>query len=294
MSELTMQTPLQFLTGAGGVPLAVGYYGPEDGAPVILLHGGGQTRHAWGATARRLGAEGYRVLSLDLRGHGDSGWSAQGEYGFSAFRDDVRAVLDLVGRPAVLVGASLGGIASLMAAGEGAQADGKGDERIRALVLVDITPKVAGPGSERIMAFMTANPEGFADVEEAADAVAGYLPHRPRPRDPSGLMKNLRLRGERLHWHWDPSFIRRAAPERFDDDGRLAAAARNVTAPTLLVRGEESEVVRPEDVDGFLALMPQAEVVDVHGAGHMVAGDRNTIFGDAVVAYLLRVAPPSR
>jgi pimeloyl-ACP methyl ester carboxylesterase len=286
MSDQTFPGSPQYLTGGGGVRLAMDGYGPDEGAPVILLHGGGQTRHAWGATARRLGAEGYRVLSLDLRGHGDSGWAADGDYGFSAFRDDVRAVLDLAGPPAVLVGASMGGIAALLAAGEGPR------EKVRALVLVDITPKVAGPGTERIIAFMNANPDGFADVEEAADAVAGYLPHRPRPRDPAGLMKNLRVRDGRLHWHWDPSFIRRAAGECLDHDERLSQAARQVTAPTLLVRGEESEVVRPDDVEGFLSLIPQAEVADVAGAGHMVAGDRNTVFGDAVVSYLLRVAPP--
>ncbi|HEX7758073.1 MAG TPA: alpha/beta hydrolase, partial [Caulobacteraceae bacterium] len=248
--------------------------------------GGGQTRHAWGATARMLAALGYHVLSLDLRGHGDSGWAPQGDYDFSAFRDDVRAVMDGFHRPVILVGASLGGIAALLAAGEGSR------EKVRALVLVDITPKVAGPGSERIMAFMTANPEGFADVHEAADAVAGYLPHRPRPKDPAGLMKNLRSRDGRLHWHWDPSFIARAASNRFDVDDRLPKAARNVIAPTLLVRGDESEIVLPEDAEAFTTLIPQAEVVVVRGAGHMVAGDQNTVFGDAVSAYLNRVAPP--
>ena len=275
-----------FLQGAGGLSLAVDRHGPPQGAPVVLLHGGGQTRHAWGETARRLGEVGYAVLSLDLRGHGDSGWSPSGDYGFEAFRDDVAAVLATLDQPAVLVGASLGGIASLLAAGEGRP------ERVRALVLVDITPRIAGPGSERIRAFMTANPRGFADVHEAAEAVASYLPHRPRPRDPAGLMKNLRSRDGRLHWHWDPSFIERAALDRFDADERLSRAAQGVTVPTLLVRGEESEIVRPEDVDGFLSLIPHAEVADVRGAGHMVAGDQNTIFGDAVLRFLRRAAPP--
>lgn len=275
----------EFLTGAGGVPLAVDRYGPADGAPVVLLHGGGQTRHAWGATARGLGAAGYHVLSLDLRGHGDSGWSPTRDYGFEAFRDDVLRVLDTLGRPAVLVGASMGGIAALLATGE------ETEDRVRALVLVDITPQVGGPGTDRIIDFMNANPEGFADVHEAADAVASYLPHRPRPKNPAGLMKNLRDRGGRLHWHWDPSFIARAANDRHADSDRLAQAARRIAVPTLLVRGDESEVVRPEDVETFHALMPHAEVVDVRGAGHMVAGDQNTVFGEAVLTYLARVAP---
>lgn len=274
----------EFLTGADGVPLAVDRYGPTDGAPVVMLHGGGQTRHAWGATARRLGGAGYHVLSLDLRGHGDSGWSTTGDYGFDAFRDDVRCALDTLDRPAVLVGASMGGIAALLATGEGIE------DRVRALVLVDITPQIGGPGTDRIIAFMNSNPDGFADVHEAADAVAGYLPNRPRPKNPAGLLKNLRTRGGRLHWHWDPSFIARTAHDRHADSDRLAQAARHVAVPTLLVRGDESEVVRPEDVESFHGLMPHAEVVDVRGAGHMVAGDQNTVFGDAVLAYLARVA----
>ncbi len=283
MSDVDSQP--QFLDGAGGVRLAHDRHGPVDGAPVVLLHGGGQTRHAWGATARALGEAGYRVVSLDLRGHGDSGWSDSGDYGFGAFRDDVLAVLDGFDRPAILVGASLGGIASLLAAGEGPR------DKVAALVLVDITPKVGGAGSQRIMAFMNANPDGFANVEEAADAVAGYLPHRPRPRNPQGLMKNLRLREGRLHWHWDPSFIRRVGADRFEDDKRLSNAAAGVTVPTLLVRGEHSEIVQEEDVEAFNALIPQAEVVDVRGAGHMVAGDQNTVFGEAVLAWLARTAP---
>ncbi len=285
MIELPDKSRPHFLEGAGGVLLAHDRHGPPTGAPVVLLHGGGQTRHAWGATAKALGEAGYAVVSLDLRGHGDSGWASNGDYGFEAFRDDVRLVLGMLDRPAVLVGASLGGIAALLAAGEGVE------DRVRTLVLVDITPQIGGPGSARIMAFMNANPAGFADVHEAADAVAGYLPHRPRPKNPAGLMKNLRRRGDRLYWHWDPSFIVRASHDRFADTDRLAQAAGNIAVPTLLVRGDESEVVRPEDVEAFHLLMPHAEVVDVRGAGHMVAGDQNTIFGDAVLAYLARVAP---
>ena len=288
MSDVAIPAEPLFVTGAGGLRLAADRLGPPGAVPVVLMHGGGQTRHAWGATARRLAETGYDVLSLDLRGHGDSAWSATSDYGFEAFRDDVLQVLDGFDQPAVLVGASLGGIAALLATGEGPPG------KVRALVLVDITPKVAGPGSERIMAFMTGNPDGFADVNEAADAVARYLPHRPRPRDPSGLMKNLRERDGRLHWHWDPSFIARAAADRFDDDTRLSRAARNVTTPTLLVRGDESEIVSPQDVKAFIGLIPQAEVADVRGAGHMVAGDQNTVFGDAVLAYLSRVAPAKR
>lgn len=282
--SLTDTAP-DFITGAGGLRLAVDRYGPETGRPVLLLHGGGQTRHAWGATARRLGGLGYHVLSQDLRGHGDSAWAAAGDYGFERFRDDVLAVRATFGRPPVLVGASLGGIASLLAVGEGPA------DTAAALVLVDITPQIGGAGSDHIVAFMKSGAAGFANVEEAADAVAGYLPHRPRPRNPAGLMKNLRERDGRLHWHWDPSFLGSGGEDRSQASARLSDCARRVTVPTLLVRGDMSEVVSEEDAAALTRLIPHAAVADVRGAGHMVAGDQNTVFGDAVTDWLARTAP---
>lgn len=282
MAGLGGQT-LQFIGGAGGLPLAVDRWA-SDGEPVILLHGGGQTRHAWGATASALARRGYDVSSMDLRGHGESGWCERRDYSLDAFRDDLRAVMAEVGRPAVLVGASLGGMAALAVAGEGPR------ELVRALVLVDITHQPPRERSSRIGEFMRGNPDGFATLEEAADAVAAYLPHRPRPKDPSGLMKNLRERDGRLHWHWDPGFLG-GMGDRGSDPDRLARSARNVAAPTLLVRGDESEIVSAADAEALTGLIPHAEVIEIRGARHMVAGDQNTVFGHAVIDFLARAAP---
>lgn len=268
-----------------GLNLAIDRWSVPGGQPVVLLHGGGQTRHAWGATARSLALRGYDIVSIDLRGHGESEWSAQSDYSLNAFRDDLRMVLAVVGRPAVVVGASLGGMAALLVAGEGPQ------DQVKALVLVDITHAPSPDGARNITAFMGANPDGFTDVEEAADAVARYMPHRPRPRDPSGLMKNLRRRDGRLYWHWDPSFLGATGRDRGADAGRMERAARAIIAPTLLVRGDLSELVSAEDAAALQRLIPQARVVDVRGAGHMVAGDQNTVFGAAVMDFLGEVAP---
>ena len=274
------------LLGAGDLALAADRFGPSDGSPVILLHGGGQTRHAWGATARMLAERGYHVLALDLRGHGDSAWSEALDYGLSAFRDDVVEVLEGFDSPAVVIGASLGGIAGLLAAGEAAP------HKVRALVLVDITPAPAQEGTRHIQTFMNSNPEGFANLDEAADAVAAYLPHRERPKNPAGLMRNLRQRDGRLYWHWDPNFLAVTTNDRHSNSDRLAIAARGVRAPTLLVRGEESEVVGLEELERFRDLMPEADVINVPGARHMVAGDQNTDFGSALLGYLAETAPP--
>lgn len=273
------------LRGAG-VEIAADVGGPEDGVPVVLLPGGGQTRHSWGAATAFLADAGYRVLSLDLRGHGESSWPSDGDYSLDGFVGDLAAVLATLSRPAFLVGASLGGLTSLVTVGEGhAQAAG--------VVLVDVAPRIELDGASKIGAFMRARPDGFATLDEAADAVAAYQPHRKRPRDPSGLLKNLRVREDgRYHWHWDPRFTdREISSAEFTRNGeRLRAAARAITVPILLIRGGLSTVVSEESVREFQALAPHAEAVSIAAADHMVAGDRNDLFNDAVFDFLRRHA----
>jgi pimeloyl-ACP methyl ester carboxylesterase len=258
--------------------------GPAGGPPVVLTHGGGQTRGAWKRAADSLAGAGYRALSLDLRGHGESDWAPDGDYSLDAFAADLAAVCATLDAPPALVGASLGGMAALLAMGSGLPA--------RALVLVDIVPRMNRDGAGRIGAFMRANPDGFASLDEAANAVAAYLPHRPRPSDPSGLRRNLREKDGRLFWHWDPSFLALTEGRGPDMGERMQAAARSVRVPTLLVRGALSEVVDEAGVDDFLRLIPHARHVDVAEAGHMVAGDRNDVFNDAILTFLAKVGAP--
>lgn len=271
------------LTGHG-VQLVASEGGDDTQPSVVLLHGGGQTRHAWSRLAATLVAASYHVLSLDLRGHGDSDWAADGDYSSDAFIADIRAVLRQLPAPPVLVGASLGGLMSLLTVGE---TEG---QTARALVLVDITPKIDMDGRARIIGFMRGNIKGFASVEEAADAVAAYLPHRPRPKDPSGLLRNLRLKDDGCYyWHWDPTFFNGEKATHNDPESRYEAAACKVRIPTLLVRGEHSELVSDAAVKHFCEVIPDAEYVDVSGAHHMVVGDNNDAFAGAVLDFLGRL-----
>jgi pimeloyl-ACP methyl ester carboxylesterase len=272
-----------------GVTLAATAYGDPEHPPVVLLHGGGQTRHAWGGAGQTFAGRGRYALAVDLRGHGDSEWAADGHYGMTAFAQDVRAVVDTRPTPPVLVGASLGGLACLTAVGEAHHS------LASALVLVDVTPTINPTGAMRIRGFMLEGMEGFATLEDAADAIAAYVPNRPRPKDLSGLKKNLRQRDDgKWYWHWDPRFIRARAgidgQSGLVNHDRLATAATNVTIPTLLVRGRMSDIVSEEGVEELRRLMPHAEVVDIAGAGHMVAGDRNDAFNDAVIEFVERTA----
>jgi pimeloyl-ACP methyl ester carboxylesterase len=270
--------------------LAADMWGHESSPSLVLLHGGGQTRHAWGEAGPRLAALGWRVIAPDLRGHGDSEWSPDGAYDLDLFAGDVRALVSELGGRPVLVGASLGGLSSLLAAGEAPRA------AVRALVLVDVAHRPNPIGARRIIEFMSAHPTGFESVEEAAAAVSAYLPHRRRPDDDGGLRNNLRRRGSRWVWHWDPRILERLRG-RLDRPGaaeRHLAAARHADVPILLVRGGISDVV-PEDIAAeFCRLVPRAQRVDVTGAGHMVAGDQNEQFIDAIVPFLADSAVRTR
>jgi pimeloyl-ACP methyl ester carboxylesterase len=279
------------LQGRDGQPLAAEAAGDSRNTPVILLHGGGQTRHAWAGTALRLAEAGYYALAYDARGHGDSAWSEQGDYSPDALMGDLHQVVSGLSRPPVLVGASMGGLTSMVALGEADR------DFASALVLVDIAARLEASGVARVLNFMSAHTGGFASLEEVVDAVSAYNPHRPRPKGTDGLRKNLRFRDGRWYWHWDPRFLNHAsrtqAGEALVQQERRETAAQRIRVPTLLVRGGSSDVVSPEGARALQNLIPHAELADVAEAGHMVAGDRNDLFSEAVIDFLHRHVPPN-
>jgi non-heme chloroperoxidase len=276
---------MHFWNGAGGVTIAGDSWGDPRGPLVLLQHGGGQTRHAWKGAGELLGAAGYWAIAFDARGHGDSDWAPDGLYGQDVMVEDLkRVVAALGGRRPVLVGASMGGGTSLVAVGED-------HVDATALIMVDIAPRIETEGVNKIQAFMSQKPEGFNTLDEVAEAIANYQPHRKRPRNLDGLAKNIRLGADgKYRWHWDPRF-RPAKRDLGKRHARLEACATRLALPTLLVRGGLSDVLSEAGAQEFLQLCPRAEYVNVTGAAHMVAGDRNDIFGNAVIEFLSRTVP---
>lgn len=278
--------PIEF-TGVDGNRLAADLWDGR-GHPVLLLHGGGQTRRAWDMTARRIADAGMRAITVDLRGHGESEWAQSGDYSFAAYGADTAAVVRQTAErfhaaPSA-VGASLGGLSALIA-----QLDH--GPLLESLILVDITPRMDVGGVARIQSFMGAQmEEGFGSLDEAADAIAAYMPHRKRPHSLDGLRKNLRLDTDgRFRWHWDPAFMKSERNVNFggrETMERLLANLPNLHLPVLLVRGMQSELVHADYVKEFLDLAPAATSIDVGGAGHMVAGDRNDVFCTAILDFL--------
>ena len=252
---------------------------------VIMLHGGGQTRHSWKGVAAKIADLGFHVIAHDLRGHGESFWDSDGDYTFDAHRDDLIKIIQKLGKKANLVGASLGGMISLSLAGHEEES-----KHCSGLIMVDIGMRPNDEGSDRIVEFMRSGAKGFASVEEAADAVSGYLPHRERPKDISGLKKNLRLKKDgRYYWHWDPLFLTdrtgmgEVREERFK---QLENSAKRITVPTLLVQGALSDILTNKEKEEFLIAVPHAKFAEIQQATHMVVGDKNDIFAEAIVDFL--------
>lgn len=275
-----------------GLRLVADRWGHLDAPDVLLLHGGGQSRHAWKNTGERLARHGFRVTAIDARGHGDSEWSPTGQYDMADFGRDIIEIVATLPAPPAVVGASMGGMSSLLAQRIAS------DQLFSSVVLVDVTPRMNLDGVARIMGFMSAHPDGFADLDEAAAAIAGYNPHRAKPTSSSGLERVLRqTENGRWNWRWDPNFVTwreridSASPTGFQD--RMDRMAREmyegadaVTGPILLVRGQQSDLVSDDVAQEFRDRLPQASYVDIRGAGHMVAGDDNDAFTNAITEFL--------
>ena len=278
--------------GAPGIRLAADVFGEPDAPAVLMLHGGGQTRHAWHATATSLAEAGWRAITVDLRGHGESTRPRPPAYALEDFASDVRALVAAISGDPIVIGASLGGIAGLLAITEPPEAP------VAGLVLVDVAHRFQSRGGGRIVTFMEQHPEGFASLSEATDAVAAYLPHRARPRDSTGLRHNLRCNDGRWWWHWDPDILTQAHAMMKDPtqlSQRLTKATGRLRQPCLLVRGADSDVLSASIAREFIQLAATATLTEVPRAGHMVAGDNNDAFTAAIRAWLdtraLRSAP---
>jgi pimeloyl-ACP methyl ester carboxylesterase len=277
--------------GVGGVRIVADRLGDPLAPAVVFLHGGGQTRRSWGRAAAAVAGRGWQAITVDLRGHGESDWSIDGDYRVTSFAGDVLEVLRLLPPRLVLVGASLGGFTAMLLAGELSPA------AVRAVVLVDIVPNMDPSGATRIHTFMNDRMmSGFDSLEEVADMIQEYNPNRRRPTDLDGLRTNLRHRDGRWYWHWDPKFIDGTSalpPIEVTEVDRMNAAVDAIlrnNVPMLLVRGQMSDLVTKERADEFISRFPEIDFVDVGGAGHMVAGDRNDAFAGAVVEFLARHA----
>ena len=275
---MTQITPVEYKT-PDGLTLR-GDVGGTPGAPtLVMIHGGGQTRNSWSRAMKHLIEKGYYVVNYDARGHGDSDWAPNGEYNVITMGSDLRAVLATISGPVAIIGASMSGLSAFYAIGVA--------ERpiANALVLADIVISPAEEGTARTRAFMLAHQDGFATLEEAAEAIASYTGHK-RSGNLEGLRRNLRLRDNgRLYWHWDARLLDMDLPAR---RVLMHEVAPKVTLPVMLVRGGKSVVTNDANVAEMKQFVPQLEVQVIPNAGHMITGDDNETFAVGIDDFLRR------
>jgi pimeloyl-ACP methyl ester carboxylesterase len=242
-------------------------WGTAGKKPLLFLHGGGLTAHTWDLVCLSL-REDYRCLALDLRGHGDSEWSPEMDYGIEAHSRDVEALVDHLGLDGLgLVGMSLGGLTAIAYAG-------RQSARLSALVIVDSGPEGREEGARRIQEFVAA-PAEFDSIDEVIERALSFNPRRDPKLLRRSLQHNLRhMPNGKLTWKHD-----RRHRAKFDAEewarrrqGLWDEVAR-ITCPTLVVRGGRSDVFHDEDAEKLAKALPRGSWVRVEDAGHTVQGD---------------------
>jgi pimeloyl-ACP methyl ester carboxylesterase len=254
-------------------------YGPMVGSTVVFLHGGGQSRSSWRVAAEQLGGAGYKVCALDLRGHGQSDWSSDGDYGIERFVADLVSVVVALGSPAILIGASFGGHVSLAMAAQY-------PHLVRALVLCDVTPWIEGEATKKLRASMCKASDGFSSVQDAAEYL-NDLKENAAPANAERLRKHMRLAADgRLHWLWDPRFFVTQEGQSGQLSDILTTAAEDLTIPTLIIRAGCSKIVTREQLVRFAKLVPHAMVAEIEGAQHTVTAETNAAYASLILGFL--------
>ena len=269
---------------ANGIRLHYLDWGATARRSILFLHGGGLTAHTWDLVCLALRPR-FHCYALDLRGHGDSEWSPNMQYGLDAYAQDVEGVAQALElRDFVLVGMSLGGLTALAYAGQHAAL-------LRLLVVVDVGPTVRPEGARRIRDFMLESDE-LDSVDEFVERAMRFNPRRNRELLRRSLMHNLRqLPNGKWTWKYD----RRHRQSRDDPHAdrrrqELWNDVAKITCPTVVVRGEKSDVFTLEDAAALATALADGRWVEVRGAGHTVQGDNPRGLLEACEPFLAPLA----
>lgn len=257
-------------------------WGEPDAPPLLLLHGGNQSAHSWDLVSLHL-ADRYHIYALDQRGHGDSEWARDAEYAPDQMARDALALIAQEGVAApIVVGHSMGGMVTM-------RLTALEPTLPRAVGLVDVGPEVSQRGAETIRNFVVRNTE-FDQLDQFIDRVVAYDPFRSREHIERTARYNLVQRSDGryvsksdrlLH---DPEFRQRARPDSERRD--VAQGFHAFAGPTLLIRGERSNILEAEAAQRFVTGLPNARLVEVSDCGHNVHSQNTPGFLEALTPWL--------
>jgi pimeloyl-ACP methyl ester carboxylesterase len=248
-------------------------WGTAGKPPVMLLHGLAVFAHAWDHNSAVLQKD-FHIVALDQRGHGDSDRGTCADYRTEVYAADILGVADALGWPRFsLVGQSMGGHNAMYLAATH-------PERVERLVISDMEPLMRLD----LIAYMR-EADALPEYDTLADVIAEATARNPRPS------KDLqRVRAE----HTVKQLPSGKLTPKYDFNAPKCWAAldlwpdlASITCPTLLVRGAESPVLRPEMAERMVAAIPNCQFVEIKGAGHSIGLDNPTDFDNAVRTFLL-------
>lgn len=271
-----------------GLKLHYQEWGDPSSTPILMLHGFGVSGHMFDEFAERMQGR-FRLIALDQRGHGDSDWSAEGDYSRDAFVEDVEAFRQALGLERFyLVGHSMGGLNSV--AYTVAHPDA-----VKALVLVDVGPEAAKEGVDNIVRF-TRGPDEL-EFEQFVQMAHQFNQRRTLENIRERMQHRLKPSEDgKWTWKFDRRFREKDSQIRIGSElsnDEMWQLFRAVAVPTLLVRGGESDVLTAEVAERAVREMPNTRLVTVPGAGHSVPGDNPDDFTLAVSQFLEDVARDS-
>jgi len=253
-------------------------WGNNGAQTLLLLHGFSSHAHTWDTFAEAMRQD-FHILALDQRGHGETAWAD--DYDHPRMIEDVDAFVQVLGLEKIaLLGLSMGGRNAYVYTALHPDA-------VERLVIVDIGPDPA-PGSQARTQRRNQAQDVF-DTPEEAFQQARAANHRPtdddiRNRLEYGLMQRP---DGRWTFRYDPALRSPDRPARRPEPSELWPLLPKITCPTLLIRGDASDVLTRETAERMTREIPNCQLIEVQNSGHSIPLDNPSGFLDAARPFLV-------
>ena len=235
--------------------------------PILIAHGLFGSARNWGVIAKRL-SEGRRVLTVDMRNHGESGWFDS--HGYPELAADLAEVIAVQGGQADVVGHSMGGKAAMALAL-------LHPGRVHRLIVADIAPVAYGHTQQHLIDAMRAVDLNAVETRRDADQQLARIVPEDGVR--AFLLQSLDVKGRR--WRLNLDALERSMPEILG----WPQVSATFEGPALFLSGAQSDYVRPEARPAIKALFPEAKFAKIPGAGHWLHADKPREFEAAILAF---------
>jgi pimeloyl-ACP methyl ester carboxylesterase len=243
----------------------------------LLVHGYGEGAYIWTQFGCLLGPS-YKVVAIDLRGHGNSEWSRSGNYGLDHYvRDTVRVIEALCEGRIFIIGHSLGGNIALHIAA-------LNPERIAGLVVIDFGPNLNPVARARARSALTEGKRAFDSIEEYAFELKSRRPFLSTSVAHQIAKDSLRPCAYGFELKFDPAVARLFGAAQSDD--ATSAILADIRCPIFVVRGALSAILAPQAAERMVTLAKYGKLQTIQRAGHAVVTDNPEEFSAAVLGFL--------